>query len=67
MAQFVAALNRLSEHCEFGMTLNDTIRDRLVCGLSSESIQKWLLSEAKLTLKKAIEISTTMEMAAGDI
>lgn len=66
VAQFVADLKRLSEHCEFGMVLNDTIRDRLVCGLSNESIQKRLLSEANLTLKKAIEISTSMEMASRE-
>lgn len=66
VAQFVAALKGLSEHCEFGGSLDDTIRDRLVCGLRSESIQKRLLTEAKLTLAKAVELSTSMEMATRD-
>lgn len=35
VSQFVAVLKQLSEHCEFGLSLNDTIRDRLVCGLRS--------------------------------
>lgn len=33
VSQFVAVLKQLSEHCEFGQSLNDTLRDRLVCGL----------------------------------
>ena len=37
--------------------------DRLVCGLRSENIQKRLLSEADLTLVRAVEISQGMEAA----
>ena len=66
ISQFVAVLKQLSEHCEFGRTLNDTIRDRLVCGLRSETIQKRLLTESNLTLERAIEVSTSMEMAAKE-
>ena len=40
VSQFVAVVKRLSEHCEFGLSLNDTIRDRLVCGLCSGAIKK---------------------------
>lgn len=35
---FVAVLKKLAEHCEFGDVLNDTLRDRLVCGLRCEGI-----------------------------
>lgn len=42
---FVAALHKLAEHCEFGDVLNDSLRDRLVCGLRNEAIQKKLLTE----------------------
>lgn len=66
VAQFVAILKQLSEHCDFGRSLNDTIRDRLVCGLRSETIQKRLLTETNLTLEKSIDISTSMEMAAKE-
>ena len=31
VSQFVAVLKWLSEHCEFGLSLNDTMRDRLLC------------------------------------
>lgn len=63
---FVAGLKKLSEHCEFCDVLNDTIKDRLVCGLRSEAIQKRLLSESNLTLQKATEISVSMELAAKE-
>ena len=55
ISQFVAVLKQLSEHCEFEHFLNDTIRDRLVCGMRSGAIQKRLLTESNLTLQNAIE------------
>ena len=36
IADFVAALRALSEHCEFGMSLEDVLRDRLVCGINNQ-------------------------------
>jgi hypothetical protein len=63
---YVAVLRKLAKHCDFGDRLADDLRDRLVCGMRHENIQKKLLSEAGLTLKKAIEISVAMETAAKD-
>lgn len=53
----------MSEHCQFQNVLNDALRDRFVCGLSSVAIQRKLLSEAYLTLKKASDFALSMEMA----
>ena len=33
VAAYVAELRHLSEHCEFGTTLSQMLRDRLVCGV----------------------------------
>ena len=33
IADFDAALRKLAVHCQFGDTLEDTLRDRFVCGL----------------------------------
>ena len=33
VADYVAELQHLSEHCEFGKTLNEMLCDRLVCGV----------------------------------
>ena len=56
-------LKELSNHCEFGDFLNEALRDRLVCGLYKESIQKRLLSEPDLTFTKACKIAQAMELA----
>ena len=66
VTMFVASLRKLAEHCEFKDVLNDTLRDRLVCGLRNEAAQKKLLTESDLTLEKAINISVTMEMASKE-
>lgn len=64
IADYVAELRRLTEYCEFGQTLSDMLRDRLVCGINHERIQEKLLSEgAGLTLDKAIQISQSMDSA----
>lgn len=51
----------MSAHCELKDYLNQALRDRLECGLRAKSIQKRLLAEADLTLKKALELAQDME------
>ncbi|XP_056009319.1 uncharacterized protein K02A2.6-like [Ostrea edulis] len=38
--EYIAALRKLSELCEFKDVLYDTLRDKFVCGLRNEQIQK---------------------------
>ncbi len=64
VADYVAALRKLSVHCKFGDFLDDALRDRFVCGLRSEAMQKKLLIETELTFKRAIEIAQSMQSAA---
>lgn len=64
--RYAAELRKLSEHCEFGTNLKDSLRDRCVCGLAQENIQKRLLTEDKLTFDKAVEIALSMEIASRD-
>ncbi|XP_021354167.1 uncharacterized protein K02A2.6-like [Mizuhopecten yessoensis] len=63
---YVAAIRKLSEYCEFNATLSDSLRDRLVCGLRNEHIQRKLLSEATLTYDTAVELAIAIEMAQRD-
>ena len=63
IAEYVAELRRLATHCEFGDYLDDALRDRLVCGLLHSGMQRRLLSEANLSLAKAMEIAQGMEAA----
>ena len=49
VAEYVAALRKLAEHCNFGETLDEMLRDRLVCGIANPAVQKRLLTEPELT------------------
>ena len=63
---YIAELRKLTEFCEFGLNLNDTLRDRFVCGLRNDQIQKKLLTIRELSLDKALEIAVAMETATKD-
>ena len=63
ISTYLASLKQLAETCDFKGFLDEALRDQLVCGLRSEAIQKRLLTEADLDLKKALEISKAMEAA----
>ena len=63
IATYVVELRRLASKCEFKAYLEEALRDRLVCGLLSETIQRALLAEADFTLQRAIEVAQSMEAA----
>ena len=63
VAEFVAELRRLSEHCQFEATLDDMLRDRLACSIRDGRVQRRLLAEPDLTFKKAFELSQAAEVA----
>ncbi|RUS83602.1 hypothetical protein EGW08_008656 [Elysia chlorotica] len=64
---YVAELKRLSEFCEYNDSLEEMLRDRLVCGINDSRIQQRLLSERQLTFAKTLEIAQAMEAAAEGI
>ena len=66
IAQFVAGLRQLSDGCRF-TELENMLRDRLVVGCREPAIQRKLLSEAKLTFEKSLNIATAMETANRDV
>ncbi len=61
---YISELRRLSEHCEFGTTLDDSLRDRFVGGLNDGAMQQKLLAIKSLTLKTALDNAIAMEAAA---
>ena len=63
ISEFVAQLRKLSEHCEFGETLEDMLRDRLVCGCRDHHLQCKLLAESDLNFEKAFKIAKAAETA----
>ena len=64
---FNISLRKLAEHCEFKEQLNEQLRDKFVCGLHNEAIQRKLLSEKDLTYEKAYDTATAMEAATKDV
>ena len=63
IADYTAELRKIAEHCSFGESLEDMLRDRLVCGISDPQLQRRLLAEADLTYKIAFEIAQSWETA----
>ena len=61
IATSLSELRSIAQHRNFCDNLDDMLRNCLVCGVKNNSIQKRLLAEAKLTLKKATEIALAME------
>ena len=53
ITSFIARLRKIAEHCDFKDTLEEMLRDRLVCGVKNDRIQRRLLSEKNLTFKSA--------------
>ena len=61
MSEYLAALRRAATECKFEGFLEKALRDRFVCGLTSEPLQRRLLLEKELSLTKATDIAVDME------
>ena len=65
VATYIAELQTLTEHYDYGESLDSMLRDMLfmlVCGINYERIQRCLLSEgATLTVEKGIDIAQAMK------
>lgn len=67
VSSYVAALRHLAEHCNFGVTLETALRDRLVCGINDEKIQSKLLAQQELTFKSAYDIAVSTEATTKNV
>ena len=63
---YVTALRQLAEHCDYKDTLQEMLRDGLICGVNQSGIQKRLLAEKDLTFDKAFDIAKALEVAEKD-
>ena len=66
VAVYVAALRDIAQDCNYGDTLKEMIRDRLVCGINHEGIQRKLLAEKSLDIDKAYALALSIEAAERD-
>ena len=60
-------MRRLSVTCDFENNLDSSLRDRLVCGINDDGIQRRLLAEKTLDFNKAFALAQSMEMAAHNV
>ena len=67
VAAYVAELRAIAKTCDYGDTLEEMLRDRLVCGIGNDKIQEQLLSEPDLTLQRALELAQGIETAARNV
>ena len=66
VANYLAELQALAHCCNFGGMLQDILRDGLVVGINDLVLQRRLLVEAQLTLKKATKVALAHETALKD-
>lgn len=57
MADFVVALRKITEQCEYGAFLKDMLRDPLVCSIFDERVQQRFLRENNLIIKQAYDMA----------
>ncbi|XP_075722156.1 uncharacterized protein LOC142765298 [Rhipicephalus microplus] len=68
LPEYVAELRKLSQSCQFGANLDEALRDRFVCGLLREDVQRVLFTEDdKLTFPRAVERALAMEAARKNV
>ncbi len=58
---YVTELQLQAKNCEFGSLCNELIRDRIVVGISDDSVMSRLLREPDLDLQKAVDICRAAE------
>ena len=63
VSTYVAELRQLSNHCDFGSSLQQMLRDRLVCGFEDPKIQWRPLAEPDLSFDKAFKLTLASESA----
>ena len=67
VADYIAELRKLASTCNFNTFLDEALRDRFVCGIRSENIQRKLLSISNLTFVKACQEAQAAELAEKQV
>jgi transposase InsO family protein len=64
---FVTDLKVKASSCEFGTLEKSLIKDRIVCGVVSDSVRERMLREKDLTLEKAVQICRAAELSTTQV
>ncbi|XP_061594943.1 uncharacterized protein K02A2.6-like [Cololabis saira] len=67
VTEYVAVLRELAQHCNYGDKLKEMLRDRLVCGIADDRIQRRLLAEPDLTFERVLKVAQAIETASRDV
>lgn len=68
IAEYVIELKSMAQSCNFGEFLDRALRDRFICGVYNESIQRKLFNDSSVTkFEKAVEIASLMEATKSDV
>ena len=67
IGNYIAALPKLAENCNYSDKLDEMLRDRLVCGVHDDRVQRLLLMETNLTWDKAVTIASSHEAADKNV
>ncbi|XP_075539783.1 uncharacterized protein LOC142574626 [Dermacentor variabilis] len=68
LPEYVAELRKFSQTCQFGASLDEALRDRFVCGLLREDVQRVLFTEGDtLTFSRAVDRALAMEAARKNV
>ena len=67
MATFVNELRGIASKCEYGLQVNENLRDMLVAGVNNDRIQQRLLQKPGLTFQTALTTCLAMETAAKNV
>ena len=62
---FIAEIRALAQSCDFGNLTDSLIRDRIVCGMTSDDLRASLLRIEGLTLDKTVTICHSFEATAS--
>ena len=64
VSEYVAELRQIAHDCNYGQTLEQMLRDRLVCGINDDRIQRRLLAEVDLTFDKDYKMAVAADAAS---
>lgn len=68
LAEYIVVLKSMAQLCNFGDFLDRALRDRFICGISNESIQRKLFNDSTVTtFQKACDIALTMETTRNNL
>lgn len=68
IAEYIVELKTMAQSCDFGNFLDRALRDRFICGVSNESIQRRLFNDSELkTFEKACDAALMMETTKSDM